>query len=43
MVQLDYDEGMGPLHGMYGLMDAEFEVQLKRAEMTAFQCLLKKK
>ena len=27
VVQLDYDEEMGPLHGMYGSMEAEFEVQ----------------
>ena len=44
MVQLDYDEELGPLHGMYGSMQAEFEVQrtIKRAELTAFFCLLKK-
>ena len=42
VVQLDYDEEMGPLHGMYGSMEAEFEVQriIKRAELTAFLCLL---
>ena len=40
VVQLDYDEEMGPLHRMYGLMEAEFEVQrtTKRAELTAFFC-----
>ena len=27
VVQLDYDEEMGPLHGMYGSMEAAFEVQ----------------
>ena len=36
----------GPCHGMYGSMEAEFEVQrtIKRAELelTAFLCLLKK-
>ena len=37
-VQLDYDEELGPLHGMYGSMEAELEVQrtTKRAELTAF-------
>ena len=44
VVQLDYDEEMGPLHGMYGLMEAEFEVQrtVERAELTAFLCFLRK-
>ena len=44
VVQLDYDEELGPLHGMYGSMEAEFAVQrtIKRAELTAFLCLLKK-
>ena len=44
MVQLDYDEEMEPLCGMYGSMEAEYEVQraIKRAELTAFLCLLKK-
>ena len=44
MVQLDYDEEMEPLSGMYGSMEAEYEVQrtIKRAELTAFLCLLKK-
>ena len=44
MVQLDYDEELGPLHGMYGSMEAGFEVQrtIKTAELTAFFCLLKK-
>ena len=44
VVQLDYDEEMGPLHGMYGSMETEFEVQrtIKRAELTAFLCLLRK-
>ena len=42
-VQLDYDEELGLLHGMYGSMEAAFEVQrtIKRAELTAF-CLLEK-
>ena len=44
VVQLDYDEEMGPLHGMYASMEAEFEVQrtIKRAELTAFLCFLRK-
>ena len=44
MVQLDYDEEMRPLHGMYGSVEAELEVQriIKRAELTAFLCLLKR-
>ena len=38
VVQLDYDEEMGPLHGMYVSMEAELEVQraIKTAELTAF-------
>ena len=37
-MQLDYDEEMGPLHGMSGSMEAELEVQrtIKSAELTAF-------
>ena len=37
---LDYDEELGPLHGMYGSMEAEYEVQrtIKWAELTAFLC-----
>ena len=33
MVQLDHDEEMEPMHGMYGTLDAELEVQrtIKRA------------
>ena len=44
MVQLDFDEELAPLHGMHGSMEAEFEVQrsIKRVELTAFLCLLKK-
>ena len=44
MVQLDYDEELGPLHGMNGSMDAELEVQrtIKIAELTVFLCLVKK-
>ena len=42
MVQLDSDEEMVPLHGMYGSVEAEFEFQhtVKRAELTAFSSLL---
>ena len=44
MVQLDCDEELGPVHGMYGSMGAEIEVQrtIKRAELTRFLCLVKK-
>ena len=44
MVQLGHDEEMEPMHGMYGTLDAELEVQrtIKRAEQTAFLCLLRK-
>ena len=43
MVQLDYGEELGPLHGIYGSVVAEFEVQrpIKRAELTAFLYFLK--
>ena len=42
MVRLDYDEEMGPLHGMYGSMEAELEIRrtIKRAELMALLCLL---
>ena len=44
VVQRDFDEEMGPLYGIYGSAEAEFEVQrtIKRAELTAFSCLLKR-
>ena len=44
VVQLDYDKEMEPLHWMYDSMEAENEVQrtIKRAELTAFLCLLMK-
>ena len=44
VVQLDHDEDMGSPHGMYGSMEAEFEVQrtTKRAELTVFLCFLRK-
>ena len=44
MVQLDHDEEMVPMHGMYGTLDAELDLQLtiKRAELTAFLCLTRK-
>ena len=43
VVQLDYDEDLGPLHGMCGSMEAELQVQrtIKRAELAAFLCILK--
>ena len=43
VVQLDFDEEMEALYGMYGSME-EYEVQrtIKRAELTAFLCLLRK-
>ena len=36
VVQLDHDEEIEPMHGMYGTMDAELEAQraIKRAEQT---------
>ena len=44
VVQLDYDEEMEPLHGIYGSMEAALEDQRanKRAGLTAFLCLSKK-
>ena len=44
VVQMDYDEEMGQLYGMYGLMEAELEIQrtIKRVEVMAFVCLLKR-
>ena len=38
VVQLDYDEEMEHLQGMYGSVEAGFEVQrtVKRADLTAF-------
>ena len=41
---MDYDEELRSVHGMYGSMEAELEVQrtIKRAELTAFLCLLMK-
>ena len=32
MVQLDYEEEMEPLHGMYGSMEAELEVPAHHQE-----------
>ena len=42
VVQLDFDEEMEPSHGIFGAMEVEYEVQrtIKRAELTAFLCLL---
>ena len=42
VVQLDYDEELGPLQGMYGSMELEVQRTVKRAELTDFLCLLKK-
>ena len=44
VVQLDYDEELGPLHGLHGSMEAVFEVQrtINKKALTAFLCLLKK-
>ena len=44
VVQSDYDGDLGPVYGVYGSMEAEFEVQrtIERAELTAFLRLLKK-
>ena len=43
-MQLDHDEEMEPMHGMYRTLEAELEVQrtIKRAELTAFLCLFRK-
>ena len=40
VVQLEYDEEMEPLHGMYGSMNVQRTI--KRAELIAFLCLLRK-
>ena len=39
-----HDEEMRPMHGRHGTLDAEFEVlrTIKRAELTAFLCLLRR-
>ena len=44
MVQLDFDDFFFWLYGMYGSMEAEFEVQrtIKGAELSAFLCFLRK-
>ena len=41
---MNHDEEMRPMHGMYGTLDAELEVRrtIKRAELTAFLCLLRR-
>ena len=43
VVQLEYGEEMGPLHGMCGSEETELEVQrtIKRTELTAFLCLFR--
>ena len=45
VVQLDHDEQLEPMRGMYGTLDAVLELQhtIKRAELMAFFCLFKKK
>ena len=45
VVHLDHDEELEPLHGMYGSMEAEFEVQrtIKRAGLMFFFCVFLKK
>ena len=42
VAQLDHDEELGPMRGMCGTLEAGLEVQrtIKRAELTAFSCLL---
>ena len=37
LVQLDHDEEIGPMHGMYGTLEAELVVQrtMERAELMA--------
>ena len=42
VVQLDYDEEMGPLDVVFGSNGYEVQPTMKRAELTAFLCLLKK-
>ena len=44
VVQVDHDEEVGPMRGMYETLDAELEVQrtIKRTELTAFLCLFRK-
>ena len=44
VVQLNHDEEMGPMHGMYGTLGAKLEVQrtIKSAKLTAFLCFLRK-
>ena len=43
-MQLDHDEVIGPLHGLYGTLDADFDVQrtIKRAKPTFFSCIFRK-
>ena len=43
-MQLDHNEELGPVHGMFGTLDAEIEVQrtIKRPERPAFSCVFKK-
>ena len=43
-MQLDHDEEMGPMDGIYRTLNAELEVQRTtgRAELTDFVCLFRK-
>ena len=40
-MRLHHEEEMGPMHGMYGPLNAELEAQrtIKRAELTASLCV----
>ena len=44
VVELDYDEEVEPLLGMYGSVEAEFDVQrtIKMAQLMAILCFLKR-
>ena len=44
VVQVEHDEELRPMHGMYGTLDADVEVRrtIQRAEPAAFLCLLRK-
>ena len=44
VVQLDHDEKMVPMHGMYGTLEADLEAMrtTKRPDLTAFFCLLRR-
>ena len=44
VAQLDHDEELGQMHGMYGALDANLEVQrtIKRADLTDFHFVVKR-